>query len=1175
MTKTLVQAEAADKAPPAPDATQQPPLAEKQASPLRLGRAAQASEASPNAPPPARPEDAMNASASTGSAALRARTMRMMQRSIGNSRIERALNDRVSAADDKGGSTPAFAVSPPNSPEEKQAEAVANAVTTGKPVPPISPLSASAPQMPLSRKEQEEEKPMQAQRQGAGAVQTAPAAHAIAQKGAGSPVNPTLRGNLERRMGADLSGARVHSDAQANEAASALNARAFATGQDIFMARGESSNDPRLMAHELTHVVQQTGGASRAVQTAPAQSPKAEAKEAAPAPPKGQRARSKAPAEVAVAPGLMELKGKSEFNPGPEIDAFFDEHKKAKVNVQFGKFAQGQIEVKKDSRRKETDQYQVEPQALDLSHPIFARMGEVPAELKPSLIVGVRKGKLHGHVGLRGETKLSSKDFQNASEALGLAGISLDSLPDIVNEIQDGSLHLGIRDAGVTFGAAFSGKLTLVAVDEKITFQGSAQIAVKNLAKGQLELQRSEEGVITGKANVAVEPPTKSLSGSVDVAWDGAEITGVGKVGYQGEKLQGEVVLRLMEKEKAEALEKEKKAPEGEAPQEAKSGGGAAPAKRKAKKVQYAIFGEGDLTFTFNEWLNGTAHVIVTPSANVTVIGKITPQKEFTLFEQADYIKPLFKLEARASYGIPVVGNVFIFGNLGMDAFAKLGPGTFKDIVVEGTYSTDPKVRNDFRIQGTLNISAAAGLRLRAEVGAGLEILDHDLKAGAGINGIAGIRGYAEAKPIIGYREQGNEGEDKKGEFYIRGELEIAAQPFLGLSGDLFFEVDAPWWSPVDDDRWTWPLGGKEWPIGGTFGIGASVEYVFGSKQLPSVNFNAVNEFDSDKFVTALYEDKAKPKSGEAPDKKGDWKEKNQAAAEPPAITAGKGDAKPGAKAPEPPPAKSKAPSGKKIAKPAEPNAKTAEGKSVKELQDEASKKGKKPEGKEVAKGATKEGKGEKEKGKIPLEGKDAEQKWQRGATVVQQALAYAEKTGIDQKELNQILKSIKKQKQFGFTELYAEDGGAEWLVLGSMSPAKKITSVKKKPGLLPGEGNVGTYGQLVKEGKPGDDITPHHMPADRFMAKYDIPRNQGISMNMEQPQKGGRHRRTRTYGTGPNLDADPRKELEDDIKDVRKIYSDDGLGSAIEPSLKNVRELNHAMYYFIFEKGKKSNDSK
>jgi hypothetical protein len=60
--------------------------------------------------------------------------------------------------------------------------------------------------------------------------------------------------------------------------------------------------------------------------------------------------------------------------------------------------------------------------------------------------------------------------------------------------------------------------------------------------------------------------------------------------------------------------------------------------------------------------------------------------------------------------------------------------------------------------------------------------------------------------------------------------------------------------------------------------------------------------------------------------------------------------------------------------------------------------------------------------------------------------LAYAETTGIELDELNKILKSIRKRKEFGFTELYAEDGEDRWIVIGSMSPAKSVAAVKKSP---------------------------------------------------------------------------------------------------------------------------------
>lgn len=658
-----------------------------------------------------------------------------------------------------------------------------------------------------------------------------------------------------------------------------------------------------------------------------------------PAPP-ARTPRANAPGRVGasggeVAPGVLELKGMTEFKPPGSIAEFLDTRKTSTVNARFGNIAQGPITVTTASQGK----YRFKKQSLPLTHPLFARAAEAVPDLAPSLMLDLDGAKLSGRVGLvAGERVEELRPYlSKAPEMLGLAGFTVSALPGIVNALEAGSLHLGLTNVPIRLGSAFSGSFSLDAKDEAITFSGNAVINVKGLVRGALDLKRAPDGAITGKASVAVNMP-KNISGSVEVAWDGRAITGEGKVGYKGEKLSGEVTLRLMERGQAEQLEATNKAPEGTpAP---------APAAAKPKsnaKVDYVVFGEGDLTFAFNDWLNGAAHVIVDPKGFLTIIGKITPQKEFILFKQKDYERQLFKVEARASYGIPVVGNIFIFANVSLGAFATLGPAKFYNIVVEGTYSTDPKKANSFTIRGSLNISAAAGLRLRGEAGVGLTILAHDIKAGAGVNGIAGIKGYAEATPIIGYREKAAEGQDKKGEFFIRGELEIAAQPFLGLSGDVFVEIDAPWWSPVPDKRWTWPLGGKEWPIGGSLGVGASVDYVFGSNEWPKFDFKPV-EFDSTKFMSDLYQDKAKSGSGKEVEKPGKWAEKNAKAADPPPKKPPLGNAKPGKAAP-PPPAKAKvAPGGGgKGGKPADPTARTKEGKTVKQLQDEATKKGKKP----------------------------------------------------------------------------------------------------------------------------------------------------------------------------------------------------------------------------------------
>ncbi len=79
--------------------------------------------------------------------------------------------------------------------------------------------------------------------------------------GSGEPLAESTRTFFEPRFGYDLSQVRVHTDANAAESARAMNARAFTTGRDVVFGAGQYSpgtqEGQKLLAHELTHVVQQ------------------------------------------------------------------------------------------------------------------------------------------------------------------------------------------------------------------------------------------------------------------------------------------------------------------------------------------------------------------------------------------------------------------------------------------------------------------------------------------------------------------------------------------------------------------------------------------------------------------------------------------------------------------------------------------------------------------------------------------------------------------------------------------------------------------------------------------------------------------------------------------------------------------------------------------------------
>jgi hypothetical protein len=82
-------------------------------------------------------------------------------------------------------------------------------------------------------------------------------------RGAGTPLDHGAAGRLGAAYGDTLADVRVHADEHADALASAVSARAFTVGPDIFFAAGEYRPGTRggdeLLAHEVAHVVQQRG----------------------------------------------------------------------------------------------------------------------------------------------------------------------------------------------------------------------------------------------------------------------------------------------------------------------------------------------------------------------------------------------------------------------------------------------------------------------------------------------------------------------------------------------------------------------------------------------------------------------------------------------------------------------------------------------------------------------------------------------------------------------------------------------------------------------------------------------------------------------------------------------------------------------------------------------------
>ncbi len=142
-----------------------------------------------------------------------------------------------------------LAISQPRDPLEREADRVADQVMQSFAFGDANPVSSIAPSASATA---------QVFRK---ATSAPPLRASSPNQTSGQAMSPEVRAPLERAFATDLSPVRIHTDANAQSAASELKARAFTIGPNIAFAQGEfqpeSNEGRRLLAHELTHVIQQ------------------------------------------------------------------------------------------------------------------------------------------------------------------------------------------------------------------------------------------------------------------------------------------------------------------------------------------------------------------------------------------------------------------------------------------------------------------------------------------------------------------------------------------------------------------------------------------------------------------------------------------------------------------------------------------------------------------------------------------------------------------------------------------------------------------------------------------------------------------------------------------------------------------------------------------------------
>jgi hypothetical protein len=164
---------------------------------------------------------------------------------------------------------PKLSIGPVDDVYEREADAVANAVVNNAQATGLG--HAISPLVQAKCAHCEEEEKLQRKDTGRSSHEhTAPSIVDDALRTGGNTLDGTVRGSMEKRFGYDFGQVKIHTGTVAAKSADAINALAYTSGNHIVFNTGQfnpsSENGRRLLAHELTHVVQQGAAATPAVQ---------------------------------------------------------------------------------------------------------------------------------------------------------------------------------------------------------------------------------------------------------------------------------------------------------------------------------------------------------------------------------------------------------------------------------------------------------------------------------------------------------------------------------------------------------------------------------------------------------------------------------------------------------------------------------------------------------------------------------------------------------------------------------------------------------------------------------------------------------------------------------------------------------------------------------------------
>jgi len=473
-------------------------------------------------------------------------------------------------------------------------------------------------------------------------VSTPVAGNINALKGRGNPLPATTRAFFEPRFGADFSNVRVHTDSHAADTAKSINARAFTVGPNIAFGAGqfapETQPGKQILAHELTHVVQQGAATSsqqihrtpEMIQTIPI---------AGSIPPVTDKQR----AYYKHADDVVDIANKATFKPNDGLGNYIaslweNGQSDAPVNIKFGSLGSGYIFVKPSGSyvnadclniptgllgptisickdvAPESENYQAELQTIPLELPVFDTDKGCVVLLvgitngfifgKLAWIEGKKPGEIHPYSFQESPALFNEEPFLSLIYGAQYDGQNYKSLK-FMNELDSGIItFLSSGELELSNQQVIQGNLGIVNSFDiwKAELSGKA----KGLDDYKIPIERSPEADLHGEAtelsldkqwtggDPKSEDGTFTAQGNLRASYKNGILELFGTASYASKRITGEVNIAITTESEAALLFAE------HAPAEKKEGAAAAvtltPTEDQSKEP-LALTGWGNLHF--------------------------------------------------------------------------------------------------------------------------------------------------------------------------------------------------------------------------------------------------------------------------------------------------------------------------------------------------------------------------------------------------------------------------------------------------------------------------------------------------------------------------------------------------------------------------------------------------